>query len=313
MGAAAQRALLGGGRVGAVAVSGLVLSLFPGIGLLDMAFEEAGFCVVRGPDLLWGGDVRRFNPPAGKFDGVIGGPPCQRFSRMSNIAKAMWGEECLAPNLIPEYERCVGKARPAWFLMENVPAAPEPLIDGYLVRDSLINNRWFGEEQNRQRRFSFGTPDGRSLRIDFQSTFDNPSYERAVVALSSKEGALAKSQGELKTGISHRLKRQASALPGQTPRRAYERCCELQGLPRDFLADAPFTMAGKYKVVGNGVPLAMGRAVAQAVLKAIKGLPAVAAAGEPNIETLKDSIHRASTVGDARCTNHGQCRAEIRP
>lgn len=26
----------------------LVLSLFPGIGLLDMAFEEEGFCIVRG-------------------------------------------------------------------------------------------------------------------------------------------------------------------------------------------------------------------------------------------------------------------------
>lgn len=32
----------------------LVLSLFPGIGLLDMAFEEEGFCVVRGPDLTCG-------------------------------------------------------------------------------------------------------------------------------------------------------------------------------------------------------------------------------------------------------------------
>ena len=42
----------------------LVLSLFPGIGLLDMAFEEAGFTVVRGPDLLRGGDIRRFHPPA---------------------------------------------------------------------------------------------------------------------------------------------------------------------------------------------------------------------------------------------------------
>jgi len=31
-------------------VSGLVLSLFPGIGLLDRAFEEEGFTVVRGPD-----------------------------------------------------------------------------------------------------------------------------------------------------------------------------------------------------------------------------------------------------------------------
>src|SRR6516164_7336123 len=36
-------------RVGKKAMT-LVLSLFPGIGLLDMAFEESGFCVVRGPD-----------------------------------------------------------------------------------------------------------------------------------------------------------------------------------------------------------------------------------------------------------------------
>jgi DNA (cytosine-5)-methyltransferase 1 len=44
------------------------LSLFPGIGLLDKAFELEGFCVVRGPDVLWGGDVRGFHPPAGRFD-----------------------------------------------------------------------------------------------------------------------------------------------------------------------------------------------------------------------------------------------------
>lgn len=64
----------------------LVLSLFPGIGLLDLAFEEEGFCVVRGPDLLWGGDVRRFHPPAGKFDGVIGGPPCQLYGGLANFS-----------------------------------------------------------------------------------------------------------------------------------------------------------------------------------------------------------------------------------
>lgn len=63
----------------------LVLSLFPGIGLLDMAFEEEGFVIVRGPDLLWGGDIRRFHPPAGKFDGVIGGPPCQAFSQANGV------------------------------------------------------------------------------------------------------------------------------------------------------------------------------------------------------------------------------------
>jgi DNA (cytosine-5)-methyltransferase 1 len=65
----------------------LVLSLFPGIGLLDMAFEAEGFCVVRGPDVLWGGDIRNFHPPRCRFDGVIGGPPCQAFSRLAHMVR----------------------------------------------------------------------------------------------------------------------------------------------------------------------------------------------------------------------------------
>src|ERR1051325_485475 len=83
----------------------LVLSLFPGIGLLDMAFEQEGFCLVRGPDLIWGGDVRRFHPPAGKFDGVIGGPPCKWWSSAANIAKARG--QTVQPDMIPEFVRCV--------------------------------------------------------------------------------------------------------------------------------------------------------------------------------------------------------------
>src|ERR1700730_15174371 len=44
-----------------------VLSLFPGIGLLDRAFEEMGSCVMRGPDLLWGGAIQTFHPTLGYF------------------------------------------------------------------------------------------------------------------------------------------------------------------------------------------------------------------------------------------------------
>lgn len=43
----------------------LVLSLFPGIDLLGAAFELEGFTVVRGPDPIFGGDVRAFHPPTG--------------------------------------------------------------------------------------------------------------------------------------------------------------------------------------------------------------------------------------------------------
>jgi DNA (cytosine-5)-methyltransferase 1 len=128
----------------------LVLSLFPGIGLLDMAFEEEGFCVVRGPDVLWGGDVKRFHPPAGKFDGVIGGPPCQSHSPLVHLNRHQ-GVEPRHPDMTPELAELA----------------------------------------------------------------------------------------------------------------------QLQGLPADFLAEAPFTIEGKCRVIGNGVPLPMGRAVAKAVQAAL--------------------------------------------
>lgn len=239
----------------------LVLSLFPGIGLLDMAFEEAGFCVVRGPDLLWGGDVHRFIPPAGRFDGVIGGPPCQAFSRLRHIVEANGYET--APNLIPEYERCIDQAQPRWFLMENVEEAPEPVVAGYIVRSTMLRDVWVGGATSRLRRFSFGTRDGARLDI-------------ATLALHATDAARAVTcdarQVPVAVGGSGKRKRD-DVTGGELPRsgraETVERCAELQGLPREFLAGAPLTAAGKRKAIGNGVPLAMGRAVAAAVRRAI--------------------------------------------
>ena len=147
----------------------LVLSLFPGIGLLDMAFEEAGFCVVRGPDLLWGGDIHSFHPPAGCFAGVIGGPPCQAFSRLRHIVEANGYQT--APNLIPEYERVVAEAVPTWFLMENVPEAPEPRVAGYSVTSTMLRDVWVGGVTDRLRRFSFGTRSTQPLRLEVAAPF----------------------------------------------------------------------------------------------------------------------------------------------
>lgn len=112
---------------------GVVLSLFPGADLLGRAFEIAGWCVVRGPDTLWGGDVRDFHVPPGRFDGVIGGPPCQIFS----IAKNFTGSDGV--DLIPEFVRLVDEAQPRWAVMENVPPAVKaPSAPGWphvLLRD----------------------------------------------------------------------------------------------------------------------------------------------------------------------------------
>jgi len=239
----------------------LVLSLFPGIGLLDRAFEEEGFCVVRGPDLLWGGDVRTFHPPQGKFDGVIGGPPCQRFSPLSNINRVKYGEDSLAPNLIPEFERVVYEAFPKWFVMENVPRAPQPQIEGYCVNPVVLNNRWFGEEQERVRRFTFGGHYIVAARFkvswsEFMPLL-NPVHEPTVCATSG---------GRRRTPRRDRRGRLQSA---KLLNRTRADMARLQGLPDDFLVDAPFTEREKMRIIGNGVPLPMGRAVARAVREAL--------------------------------------------
>ena len=244
----------------------LVLSLFPGIGLLDMAFEEHGFCVVRGPDTLWGGDVKRFHPPAGKFDGVIGGPPCQAFSRLRHLVEH--NGYAVAENLIPEYERVVAEAQPAWFLMENVPAAPEARVAGYVVRSLMLNNRWCGGEQNRERRFAFGTRDGRVL-LPRVVALEALNYVPAVLASGGGR------ETPVRLGGSGRPKRSRRGGPILKARdlgyktNTNAAAAAAQCVPEGFLDAAPFTVAGKIKVLGNGVPLPLGRAIAAAVREAM--------------------------------------------
>jgi len=253
-------------------VAPLVLSLFPGIGLLDRAFEEEGFCVVRGPDVLWGGDVRTFHPPAGVFDGVIGGPPCQTFSRLAIMTRSN-GHEPKFGNLIPEFERCVAEAAPGWFIMENVPDAPRPEIAGYKVSTHKLNNRYFGAEQNRVRNISLGTQDGRSLVVDV-ALFEAP-YATAVT--SSDGGGVMRGRFAVTARHAGRPSWKPGAVTaghGGAPKRniyvySLEDSCELQGLPRDFTEHMPFTKEGKLKAVANGVPLPMGRAIARAVKRAM--------------------------------------------
>jgi DNA (cytosine-5)-methyltransferase 1 len=245
-----------------------VLSLFPGIGLLDMAFEAEGFCVVRGPDLLWGGDVRRFHPPAGVFDGVIGGPPCQAFSRLRYLVEH--NGHTVAPNLIPEFERVITEAEPRWYLMENVPDAPHPTVPSYDRHGFRLDNRALGEAQSRRRVFHFGLRDAKApdLRhwIDY-AVFESIDFFPAVLAHGGQRLV------PIAIGGSGRIKStKGAAAIGYQSKEYFRLACRLQGLPEDF--DLPgFTTAGKIRAIGNGVPLPMGRAIAKALRKAIGHAP----------------------------------------
>jgi DNA (cytosine-5)-methyltransferase 1 len=235
----------------------LVLSLFPGIGLLDRAFEEEGFCVVRGPDLLWGGDVRSFHPPAGLFAGVIGGPPCQAFSRLVHLVRANGYR--VAPNLIPEFERVVREAAPVWWVMENVPDAPMPAdaCASVLLRDSDC-----GGLTSRVRRISFG-----GCEPDLSGITSRPMLPLypAVVRDARTTPVAVGGSGKVK-----RTRQTGGAAPHEGPVMPLGEMLRRQGFEPDMLDDCPLTLTGARAAVGNGVPLSMGRAIARAVKHALQ-------------------------------------------
>lgn|GEM_PF-1714118 len=146
---------------------GLVLSLYPGAGLLDLGFIKAGFCVVRGPDILLGQDVRTFTlkglgeshqsqvhsqPGKSRFDGIIGGPPCQDYSRARRRPPVGYGDEMLF-----EYIRIVTEGQPDWWLAENVPGVPTIRIEGYTTQRFNMFASDFGLDHRRNRSFQFGS------------------------------------------------------------------------------------------------------------------------------------------------------------
>ncbi len=232
----------------------LVLSLFPGIGLLDRAFEEEGFCVVRGPDLLWGGDIKTFHPPAGVFDGVIGGPPCTLWAQTRTFPRSTKPE-----NLIPEFERCIVEAAPEWFVMENVPRAPLPVVEGYPIDERLVRDVWVGGQTNRLRRFSFGTRNGLSLAVELAALHD-PEPRHTVTA----GGTQYKRDGQPYRDRNGKMRNYGAKTSW-----AFEQGKQLQGLADDFDLP-PFTVRAKVEAIGNGVPLTMGRAIAKAVRRALE-------------------------------------------
>lgn len=292
---------MGRGRGGRVS---LVLSLFSGLGVLDHGFCLEGYCVVSAGDVIRNAldDVREFHAPAGVFDGVIGGDPCQAHSKLANLVRAK-GLEPRFPDLTPEFQRVLEEARPRWFLRENVPGAPDVKPAGYDVRSFLLDHSKLdrgdgtGHEQMRRRRFWFGVREGKcpELRrfIDF-ALFVLPepvltctvlADQRAVpVALggSGKRKRTTNAQGN-RTPSEHTASRKASitsryegeigvtgGYAGNPPRYSLAEMLDLQGLPPDLLDESPFTMQGKRSLVGNAVALPMARALARAVRRAME-------------------------------------------
>ena len=264
----------------------LVLSLFSGLGALDEGFRQAGFCVVSAGDVAWGSlyDVRKFHPPRGVFDGVIGGDPCQAHSVLANLVRAK-GLDPSFPDMTPEIQRVIEEARPRWFLRENVPGAPEIKPAGYAVATFLLDHSTMGprdgtgHEQMRRRRFWFGTwgdtvPELRGA-IDF-AWFVLPETQ-SVTADRRHVPVKHGGSGKLKQSVMAKPGGEKGATGGHRGKSArvysIDESLDLQGLPRDLFKHSPMTVVGKRTLIGNAVPLPMATALGRAV-RAAMGKPA---------------------------------------
>jgi len=110
-----------------------VLSLFDGISCGQVALQRAGIkpsfymaseidkhaiAVTQSnwPATVQLGDVRHINPPTSRIDLLLGGSPCQGFSK----AGSNRGFDDVRSRLIFDYVRIWARIKPRWWLLENV-------------------------------------------------------------------------------------------------------------------------------------------------------------------------------------------------
>lgn len=213
--------------------SHLVLSVFSGLDLLGKGFKNKGFIVVSAGDIMLGQDIREFRGIKNRFDGIIGGSPCQDFSKARRTAPTGYGLE-----MVNEFTRVVKECSPEWFLLENVPQVPDIEIEGYYVQRFCLSPHHLGHEQHRPRHFQFGSRKG--LILDIKT---NTYKGKLQPCLTATEG-----------------KRQN--------RRTYEDFLQLQGLDSNFKIEG-FTQTHKYKLIGNGVHLGVASEIARLIKNAI--------------------------------------------
>lgn len=200
------------------------ISLFTGIGGLDFGFEEAGFdtrvaleidrhaCntirlnrdwavieddvnAVSSADLL-----NRAGLAPGEADMLIGGPPCQPFSKSGYWARgdALRLDDPRADTLTG-YLRVLRDTRPRAFLLENVYGLAYQgkdeglryILDGiaqinretgtnYNVSWQMLNTAEHGVPQARERVFMVGSRDGRRFQFP-EKSFGNPAKDEPLL------------------------------------------------------------------------------------------------------------------------------------
>ncbi|MFH1770331.1 MAG: DNA (cytosine-5-)-methyltransferase [archaeon] len=175
-----------------------IISLFTGVGGLDLGFTNVGFKLVYANDKdrdVWETfeknhnlkiDTRSINdvksdemPDA---DGILGGPPCQSWS----LAGTMRGVDDARGKVFYEYIRVIRDKQPKFFLAENVEGImTKTHIDefnkiiqlfekiGYSVSYKLLNAKDYGVPQERKRVIIVGYHKSLGKKFEFPEPLNN--------------------------------------------------------------------------------------------------------------------------------------------
>jgi len=170
-----------------------VAALFAGCGGLDLGFQQAGFHIVWANEYdkkIWStyelnhpcvhldrrsiADIQPDDIP--DVDGFIGGPPCQSWS----LAGEGRGANDKRGQLFFEYIRLLEAKKPLFFLAENVKGiissrhiksfgAIEARFreSGYTIASKLVNTKYFGTPQDRERVILVGIRSDLDLKMCF--------------------------------------------------------------------------------------------------------------------------------------------------
>lgn len=239
--------------------------------------------------------IRQFNP-----DMIIGGPPCQDFS-----SAGLRNEDNGRGDLTLSYARIISTVRPRWFVMENVSTitrtnklsqAKEIFKNaGYGMTQVILNAALCGVPQKRKRFFligKLGAPDdfiSHTLsehlsskemtlkdyfgdKIDFEFYYRHPrSYaRRGIFSVNEPSPTIRGVNRPLPGGYKLHPNDPTDSLDGIRPLTTKERSM-IQTFPESF--NFIGSKSEIEQMIGNAVPVNLGKFVATAIQEYIKQHP----------------------------------------
>ena len=247
-------------------------------------------------------DVRDLSGCLRDFEGiigVIGGPPCQPWSRLNLRRKARDPRE----ELMGEFMRLVGEIRPRFWVLENVPTVPGDRREsvllqgrrlGYRVHSVRLDAADYGAAQHRRRWIAVGT----TRRAWAPPRTRAPRTVREAFATLRRNWGMMRSSPEILSRLSrtipHRwisltggfknairlvwdepsptvvnLKKVYMVHPSEDRNISLAEAAALQGFPPEYLWCG--TESEVAQLIADAMPVELAEAIAETLVEEVRG------------------------------------------